>query len=228
MPLVNSVAEATVPEKILLAAHHLEEQGQSPFSAEALVVASWQKYPRTFGLKSFEEKYPDSNKVLASIMGEKGLTRKGWLAKMGQRLYALSGEGRQALRRLQHDGEPPPERPQAVKLKKDQDKFLQHVLASTAVYKYQEGRKQELKFADACRFWDITEHLRSEVLNAQLDHVRARLADLEGVLEDNHATLGNGRSVEPSDINLLVRIHADLQKRFSHHLNLVRSRSERG
>ena len=70
---MNTIAECTVPEKILLAAFQLEEQGQSPFSAESLIVTAWQKYPRTFGLKGYDEQYPDSNKVLASIMGEKGL-----------------------------------------------------------------------------------------------------------------------------------------------------------
>ena len=41
-----------------------------------LIVASWQRFPGTFGLKGFTEKYPDSNKILSSIMGEKGLARR--------------------------------------------------------------------------------------------------------------------------------------------------------
>ena len=69
---VETIADFTVPEKILLAALQLEEAGQSPFSAEALIVAVWQQYPRTFGLKGYAEQYPDSNKVLSSLMGEKG------------------------------------------------------------------------------------------------------------------------------------------------------------
>src|SRR5271163_2613108 len=63
-----NVEDFTVPEKILLAAENLEKQGHSPFTAEALIVASWQKFPSTFGLKGFSEKYPDSNKILSSIM----------------------------------------------------------------------------------------------------------------------------------------------------------------
>src|SRR6516165_11226040 len=97
---MNAIAECTVPEKILLAAHQLEEEGQSPFSAEALIVASWQKFPRTFGLKGYADLYPDSNKILSSIMGEKGLARRGWLAKMGQKLYTLTPSGQQVVSRL--------------------------------------------------------------------------------------------------------------------------------
>src|SRR5262245_47549600 len=81
-PAVNDLADCTLPEKILLAASLLEEGGQSPFSAEALIVSAWRKYPRTFGLKGFEEQFPDSNKVLSGIMGEKGLPRRGWMTKV--------------------------------------------------------------------------------------------------------------------------------------------------
>src|SRR5438270_10142925 len=131
---VNSIAECTVPEKILLAAYALEEAGESPFTAEALVVSAWKKYPVTFGLKQFAEQYPDSNKVLASIMGERGLARRGWLSKVGQKLYALTREGRQTVRRLlRADEAPVPEAAaQPVKLSRDQERFLQGLLGSTA------------------------------------------------------------------------------------------------
>src|SRR5205807_468685 len=106
---IANIAEFTVPEKILLAADKLEKAGQSPFSAESLIVAAWQQSPRTFGLKGYADQYPDSNKVLSSIMGEKGLARRGWLVKMGQKLYALTREGRQVVRRvLQQEDEPAP------------------------------------------------------------------------------------------------------------------------
>src|SRR3984957_12133081 len=95
-----NIVECTLPEKILMAANGLEDAGQSPFSAEALIVAAWQKFPRAFGLKGYADQYPDSNKVLTSIMGEKGLARRGWLAKMGQKLYSMTREGRQMVRRL--------------------------------------------------------------------------------------------------------------------------------
>src|SRR5262245_7268193 len=82
-----TAAVCTLPEMILMAAWDLEEKGTTPFTAEALVVMSWQKFPRAFGLKGFVEQYPDSNKVLASIMGSKGLARRAWLVKMGAKQY---------------------------------------------------------------------------------------------------------------------------------------------
>jgi hypothetical protein len=224
---VNTIADCTVPEKILLAAFQLEQDGQSPFSAEALIVTAWQKYPRAFGLKGYDEHYPDSNKVLASIMGEKGLARRGWLAKMGQKLYALTREGRQAVRRLQQGGEEAAPPPTPVKLTRDQDRVLQGQFASTAYEKHRAGRQEELKFADACRFWGITENLSGDALDARLDQLGVALAEAEAQIGPGSAILGNGRSVTGNDLGALADIHRHLQERFARHLTLLRNRAER-
>jgi hypothetical protein len=221
----TNVAECTVPEKILLAAYQLEEQGQSPFSAEALVVASWQKFPKAFGLKGYTDQYPDSNKVLSCIMGERGLARRGWLAKMGQKLYALTREGRQVTQRLLRgeEEEPPVERA-AVKLSKEQEKMLLGLLATTAVQKIEEGRKEEMTFADACRFWGITENLHGEALNARLDKMRSTLTDLARIIGTGTAELSNGRAISMDELALLSQVHEYLEDRFARHLNLLRNR----
>jgi hypothetical protein len=223
---VNAISEFTVPEKILLAAEELEQQGQSPFSAETLIVAAWQKYPKTFGLKGFTDQYPDSNKVLASIMGEKGLTRKGWLVKMGQKMYAVTREGRQIVRKL-HQGEDTTT-VEAVKLTRDQEKFLNQLFNSSAMQKYEEGRKLELNFADACRYWGISENMNSATVNAKLVQFRAGLAELDKAIGLGESTLTSGRAVSAADIGLLSDVHSYLEERFGRHLSLLRSRSGRG
>lgn len=224
---MNTLAEFTVPEKILLAATHLEEAGQSPFSAEALIVASWQKYPKSFGLKGFADQYPDSNKVLTSIMGEKGLARKGWLAKMGQKLYSLTREGRQVVRRLQQ-GEAPQPAPTIgpVTLSRDQEKFLQLLFGCSAWHKFREGRKAELTFADACRFWGITESMQGDILDARIEQTRIELTGIEVRLGAGGAVMSDGRNVCSEEIGTLLDVHAFLEGRFTRHLNLLRSRGK--
>jgi hypothetical protein len=221
-----NIAECTVPEKILLAAHQLEEQGQSPFSAEALVVAAWQKFPRTFGLKGYTDTYPDSNKVLSSIMGERGLTRRGWLSKMGQKLYALTREGNQVVFRLQAGDEAPPAAG-SVRIARDLEKHLLTLFASHAVQKFEEGLRDEVTFAEACRFWGITENLHGEALTARLDRTRAVLADVERIIGTGSAELSNGQSISKDDLNLLAAVHEYLAERFARHLSLLRSRAGR-
>jgi hypothetical protein len=222
-----NIAECTVPEKILLVAHQLEAQGQSPFSAEALIVASWQKFPRTFGLKGYADQYPDSNKVLSSIMGERGLARRGWLTKMGQKLYALTREGHVIVRRLQQGEEPTTVGAPTVKLSRDQEKFVLGLFASTAVQKYEESRKEELTFADACRFWGITENLHGEALDARLDRLKANIADISRLVGNGSADLSNGRSLSKDDVEQLADVREYLAERFARHLSLLRNRAAR-
>ncbi len=226
-PAVTPVSECTLPEKILLAAFGLEEQGQSPFSAEALIVAAWQKYPRTFGLKGFEDMYPDSNKVLSSIMGEKGLARKGWLLKAGMKIYSLTRDGRQVVRRLQHGEAAPPKPAAPARLDREHDKLLQGLFASTAYDKFREGRQQELKFADACRFWGITENHSGDAIDVRLDQVELALAESERRIGAGRAVLASGQSISAGDTGLLCDLHGYLRQRFTPHLNLLRKRAAR-
>jgi hypothetical protein len=220
----TNVLDFTVPEKILLAAYELEEKGQSPFSAEALIVGVWQKFPRTFGLKGYADQYPDSNKVLASIMGAKGLASKGWLTKMGQKLYALTREGRSSVRRLLTDGESA-SAPEPVRISREQEKSILGLLNSTAVQKYQEGTKHELTFADASRFWGISENLHGAALEARLNSVTALLADLDRILAKGDAVLSNGQNISTAEVDLVGAVHSYMSEKFTRLLTLLRSRS---
>jgi hypothetical protein len=225
--MTTTIEEATLPEKILLAAFQLEEGGQSPFSAEALIVTSWKNYPRTFGLKGYAEQYPDANKVLASIMGEKGLARRGWLVKMGQKLYALTREGRQIVRRLRQEEEPPASTAQSITLSGEHDKLIQVLFGSTAWQKLKEGHKGDLNFADACRFWNITEHISVSVLDQRLQLVTQSLHEIERQLGSGGVQLSNGRKISTDEMTLLVDLHKDMEERFDRHLMLLRNRAGR-
>src|SRR5262245_41208806 len=190
------VEQGTLPEKILLAASTLEERGHSPLSAEALIVSAWQKYPRTFGLKGFEEQYPDSNKVLAMIMGEKGLPGRGWMAKVGQKQYALTRDGKQVVRKLVAGEEVPPltARRTGGKLTREQDLLLQQLLSAPAYAKFEKGRQAEWTFSDACRFWTIADRT-GVAIDERLDELQSKLTEIENSLRANSMTLGNGKEV---------------------------------
>jgi hypothetical protein len=224
------IAELTLPEKILLAASALDEAGQSPFSAEALIVSAWQKYPRTFGLKGYAEQYPDSNKVLSAIMGAKGLAHRGWLSKVGQKMYELSREGKHMVKRLNEGEDLPPVSSSSGKLKLslDQEGLLHTLLASSAVERHREGRPNETTFGDACRFWNINNGMNSKTLDERLDKVKAGMALIERTLGNRSTTLRDGRVIGREDIDLLSGVQDYLEQRFSRHLALIRNRSERG
>jgi len=221
------VDDFTVPEKILLAAENLEKQGQSPFTAEMLIVASWQRFSSTFGLKGFTEKYPDSNKILSSIMGEKGLARRGWLVKMGQKLYALTREGRNVIRRVMMEEEEDAPPGSVQRLSREHERFLKVLFDSSAVQKFEDNRKHELSFADACRFWSITENMKGELLDEKLEDMNTTLAELDRILADVDAEMSGGRVVTAGEIRVMTNIHRYMQDRFERHLNLLRSRTSK-
>jgi hypothetical protein len=221
------VDDFTVPEKILLAAENLEKQGQSPFTAEMLIVASWQRFSSTFGLKGFTEKYPDSNKILSSIMGEKGLARRGWLVKMGQKLYALTREGRNVIRRVMMEEEEDAPAGSVQHMSREHERFLKVLFDSSAVQKFEDNRKHELSFADACRFWSISENMKGELLDEKLEDVDTTLAELDRILADVDAEMSGGRVVTAGEIRVMTNIHRYMQDRFERHLNLLRSRTSK-
>ena len=220
-----NVDDFTVPEKILLAAENLEKQGQSPFTAEMLIVASWQRFPGTFGLKGFAEKYPDSNKILSSIMGEKGLARRGWLVKMGQKLYALTRDGRNVIRRMMDQEEEAAAAGTMHRMNRDHERFLKVLFDSSAVQKFEDNRKHELSFADACRFWSITENMKGEQLDEKLEEMNKTLAEMDRILADADSETTSGRVVTAGDIRVMTNIHRYMQDRFERHLGLLRSRT---
>jgi hypothetical protein len=221
----TNVDDCTVPEKILLAADQLDQQGHTPFTAETLIVAAWERFPKTFGLRGFAEKHPDSNKILSSLMGEKGLARRGWLVKMGQKMYALTREGRQVIRRVTLQEEEQAASTELQRLRRDQERFLQGLFDSSAVQKFEENRKNELTFADACRFWGITEHMKADQLKERLDYGEETLAELDRAFADADAQMSSGRIITAGDIRVLTNIHRYMEDRFDRHLNLLRSRS---
>jgi hypothetical protein len=225
---VNADAEFTVPEKILFSAYTLEEHGRSPFSAEDLIVKSWEKFPKTFGLKGYTDIHPDSNKVLSCIMGERGLARRGWLTKMGQKLYQLTREGRMVVQRLRQGGEAPPAAARKeVKVSREHEKILLSLLGSSAAKKFSEGLKDELTFKEACNHFGISETVHGDALASRLDRLRGMLAEVERVVGGGSADLSNGRSISKEDLDLLTAIHEYLADRFSRHLNLLRNRPQR-
>jgi hypothetical protein len=226
---VDTVADYTLPEKILLAAARLEETGQSPFSAEALIVSVWREHPRTFGLKGYEEHYPDSNKVLSGIMGEKGLPRRGWLAKVGQKLYALTSEGRQMVRHLLGEAPAPLPAPKASRgprLTRPQDVLLQTLLASAVWSKLCQGRASDWTFSEAVKFWDLAER-QGQAVDERLRELEKLLSASESELKEGTVQLGNGRSVTTVEVSQLIGVHEQLLKRFTRHLHVLRSRGDR-
>ena len=227
---MDAVSELTVSQKIILAAHRLEEQGLTPFTSEALTVASWKESPRTFGLKGFIDQYPDANRVLACIMGERGLVRRGWMVKLGPKLYSLSRQGKEEARRvLAGDDSPLPKRRALAQIKvpKDLENQLKALLVSPAFSRYQQGMKREITFKDACKFWGLPENAQGDAVDQGLKKVPAALDQVEQLLIGETVELSDGQSVSQQQLRQLSTVHRFLTEQFTRHLAQMRERTRR-
>lgn len=75
----------TICEKILDAA---QRTFHGEFSCEDLVVACWRLHPQDFTLNGYD--HPDSNKVIAALVGCRGVVARGWLLKVAPKTYVIA------------------------------------------------------------------------------------------------------------------------------------------
>lgn len=91
--------ELTTLKKVLIAAAMLDGDQQT-FTAEDVIVRAWRSFPESFGLSGYREEHPDSNRVLAKLMGSLGLCGRGWLEQTNTKTYRLTNAGRKMARSL--------------------------------------------------------------------------------------------------------------------------------
>jgi hypothetical protein len=115
----------------------------------------------------------------------------------------------------------------AIAVSPDHQKLLLSLFASTAFAWFEKGRQDELRFPDACRFWDVTPDLSVQALDARLDHIATVLAAVERQIGLGSATLSDGRSITAEDMGRLEDVHTLLLQRFARHLALLRDRAGR-
>jgi hypothetical protein len=227
---MNTKNQLNVHEKLLLAAYELEENNRTPFSAEDLVVAAWQKFPATFGLSGYADdsgklRYPDSNRVFAEIMGAKPIRKRGLLVKVGKKMYQLTEAGREVAKdfsdRLKSLS------PEKVGLSREIQRELIRLLSGRATQKFRNSRSEEMTFHDACGFWRISPWSSAIQLEGRLAHFEsvvdtARRAFRERTVSFKHG----GRTYNGRDLDVLEAVHRDLMSKFSEEIEAIMKRTD--
>ncbi len=227
---MSRLGSLSVPDKLLLAAYALELDGNTPFTAEDLVVSAWRRYRDTFGLGGHNDEtgmpaYPDSNRVFAEIMGTKPIRKRCLLRKVGTKMYQLTEAGRDQARLLASLTEVSSTR--KVSLARDLKSELRNLMDSRAVGKYRGQRQQDITFSDACAFWGISP--RSSAIELQ-----GRIANLERIVQRAMESVSAGEaSFEHGgptfirgDVEVLLSVHRILLDRFRNDLEIIRRRTD--
>jgi hypothetical protein len=137
----------------------------------------------------------------------------------------MTREGRNVVRRVMDQEEEPLATGGVQRMNREHERFLKSLFDSSAVQKFEDNRKHDVVFADATRFWNVTENMKGEQLDDKLEEMDQTLAELDRVLADNDAEMTGGRVVTAGDIRVLTNIHRFMEDKFERHLNLLRSRS---
>jgi len=218
--------DLTVPEKILACAYDLDRE-KGTFTAEDLIVRCWERFPDTFGLQGYADKYPDSNRILTNIMGSKGLRGKGWLRKVGEKRYRVTEVGRQAIT-VGSASHKEASSYRAASLSRSAAETVERLVTSRAFDKYR--LKQDLTFGDLCSFWNISPRSNAQQLNVAVKEAEASVAAATDLLRSSESAAlllpGTSTQVTKTDLHTARSLQAYLLETFKPDLDVIRSRSD--
>lgn len=84
----------THEDRICLVLESLAEKGKTEFSESDLTVEAWKMYPMYYGLKGYEEEFPDHKSVCMTYMKSTGgPVGKGYMENIGQTRYRSLAAG---------------------------------------------------------------------------------------------------------------------------------------
>ena len=215
----------TIAERILLAAKDLQSTGRF-FTAEALVVRAWEKFPDHFGLQGYSDQYPDSNRVLTKIMGKTSpLRQKGWISKIGTKKYRLTEVGAINAKEI-GDRQTPEKGKRLASLSRPLTSVLRRLLSSTAITKFPPEADQ-ITFGDLCSFWNISPRSTAHQLAVRSAEVEKAISLAREKCGEQPLILPEGDVVvRPEDLDTLDELNMFLEERFQRDLAVIRGRTD--
>jgi hypothetical protein len=220
----------TIIDKLLLAAHEIENKGRIPFSAEDLVVKAWKLFPDAFGLAGYNDndgkpKHPDSNRVYVEIMGSKPIRKRGLLTKVGRKMYKLTEAGKRRATLLTVGSK---SSPQKATFSRDIETEVRRLMDSRAATKIRSNRKNDLTFHDACAFWGISPRSNAKDLWSRFEHTQSVIKDaIEATRGKTSITMEHGGiPFTEGDMQALKSVHEELINKFNSELTYIRKRTD--
>lgn len=220
-----------IADKLLISSLEIESSGKKQFSAEDLVVSAWKLFPNAFGLKGYLDSegmtiYPDSNRVYAEIMGSKPLRKRGFLQKVGNKMYCLTEAGR--IRAMSVSGTREDVDLEKFSLARENVDYLRRLFESKACQKARLGNLEDVSFFDACGFWGISPGSGAKELWSKFARLEAVLNAAKGALGKRSMASSKHGAVPYTieDINGLFLLHESLQKKFTEDIETINKRND--
>lgn len=209
-------------DKLLLAAVELSSGSvQRDFTAEDLVVASWQSDKLAFGLRGHEQQHPDSNKVYTKLDGRSGLVTKGWLSKMGERRLKVTQAG--LARAVELRGAADTDL--LAKLDRTLQDTVARILSHPEFVAWLKDRSKPSRFRGAGYFWGIAPGTPAATVRSRVKEIEQTLKAALEVLDKRGVTdvvKQRGQVLfEKRDLELALEFHHNLKTRFANDLKVL-------
>src|SRR5581483_9862494 len=213
----------TNAEKVLLAAVALcNGNSDRSFTAEELSVAAWLQDKTSFGLRNYENEYPDSNKLFKSIDSKGGLVAKGFIVKVGDRTFRLSAGGIAAASRIS-----PADPEQQLKLERPLAEAVNKLVSHPVFQEWLSDRMKPTKFGAAGHFWGVAPGMPARVVRDRIANIEATLREALQYMEARGVTsLFREKDrvlCERRDIERCIECHNTLKQRFAKELAILLS-----
>jgi hypothetical protein len=212
-------------EQVLLAALACSDGAcEKTFTIEDLLVRAWTGALAAWGLRGYEEDYPDADKIHKELdsrgVANKGLIALGYLERVQNRVYRLTPAGLAAGSRLR-PADPIVREKAGRKLEQEIKQILAHPVFRT----WLQNPALPKHFRDAGHFWGIAPGMPARTIRervAGFERTLAAAADFLAAAGVDEVTEQRGKILfHREDIERSQQFHKCLKTRFARDLALL-------
>lgn len=216
------LSELSAAEEVLLAAREIaQDDMEEVFSEWDLTVAAWQLNPHRWGMRGYEEEYPDHKRVMMEVMGRNNLVNKGWLERPKTNHYQITSAG---MAKAAEITAPRDTRARSIHIHDAVSAFALHPVFESHL----EDEEKPKTWMDAEAFLQLRSHDGSE-LEERFEQLRESIERALEFIETTEVdVLRRGDrppAISRERLERLSRFLDLLEERFSRQISAIRKRS---
>lgn len=215
----------TSTEEVLLAANRLSGDEKKEFKEWDLTVETWKLNKNRWGLKGYEEKYPDHKRVMNEIMarGLQKIIGRGWLERTKPNYYRITPLGLAKAKSIIE--------PNLTSQKKNIDLYdsIYPYISNSTFENYLKDPQEPKNWLDAAAFLKLNKY-DFYTLEKRLNEIKNSIDDSIFWLNKNkEVILSRGESKSPITKDKLLKLKhflSVLEKRFIKQFEAIRSKKK--
>jgi hypothetical protein len=219
----------SLKDKILIAAvEGVQGDSSRKFTIEDLAVWAWERDRSAWGLRGYEQLYPDLDKLRKDVgargADQKGLLQLGWVERIEPRVYRLTPAGLAEYSTLiSSRGGAEPELQD--KASRELESQISRILEHPVFLQWQSDSSKPKFFRDAGHFWGIAPGTPPHVVRERvggIDNTLRAAAKLLDELNVNQIASSRGKVLfERNDIERCMQFQEALKSRFARDLRML-------